>query len=309
MLIAIRQEKSYHKDVNVLEKVIGILFPVFAIVLVGYAIAKLLKPDFKPINRINMDVFCPALIFSSLVMMKPDTTQLWLLVAAACAVLLPGLLMIPLTRMNKLSFKAWAPPQMFRNSGNLAIPLFGYTFGESAMGAAVLLFVVATTLHITLGMALLSNKESLSLKQLFKTPLLLATLAALAFNLLNIPVWLPLYEATHLLGQASIPVMLLSLGAQMVNLHKSGIRVGLMTTLFSLTTGAISFAVIYCFLPLPHQQLQMMVLFTMLPPAVMNFLFAERFNIEPENVASMVLFGNFFAIITLPLLLWIALAI
>ena len=54
-----------------LEKVIGILFPVFAIVLVGYAIAKLLKPDFKPINRINMDVFCPALIFSSLVMMKP----------------------------------------------------------------------------------------------------------------------------------------------------------------------------------------------------------------------------------------------
>ncbi|MGF1868784.1 AEC family transporter [Photobacterium indicum] len=292
-----------------LEKVIGILFPVFAIVLVGYAIAKLLKPDFKPINRINMDVFCPALIFSSLVMMKPDTTQLWLLVAAACAVLLPGLLMIPLTRMNKLSFKAWAPPQMFRNSGNLAIPLFGYTFGESAMGAAVLLFVVATTLHITLGMALLSNKESLSLKQLFKTPLLLATLAALAFNLLNIPIWQPLYEATHLLGQASIPVMLLSLGTQMVNLHKSGIRVGLMTTLFSLTTGAISFAVIYFFLPLPHQQLQMMVLFTMLPPAVMNFLFAERFNIEPENVASMVLFGNFFAIITLPLLLWIALAI
>ena len=82
-----------------------------------------------------------------------------------------------------------------------------------------------------------------------------------------------------------------------------------MTTLFSLATGAISFAFIYFFLPLPQQQLQMMVLFTMLPPAVMNFLFAERFNIEPENVASMVLFGNFFAIITLPFLLWIALAI
>ncbi|MGF1757672.1 AEC family transporter [Photobacterium sagamiensis] len=291
------------------EKVVGILFPVFAIVLVGYAISKRLKPDFKPINRINMDVFVPALIFSSLVNMKLDTSQVSLLTAAVCAVIMPGLLMIALCRINKITFKAWAPPQMFRNSGNLAIPLFSYTFGETAMGAAVLLFVVSTTLHITVGMALLSNKGTLSIKQLFKTPLLLATLAALAVNLLDISVWKPLYEATHLLGQASIPVMLLSLGAQMINLRLTGLRTGLMTTLFSLGTGAITFAMIYIFIPLPHQQLQMMVLFTMLPPAVMNYLFAERFNVEPTNVASMVLFGNFFAIITLPILLWAALAI
>lgn len=291
------------------EKVIGILFPVFAIVFVGYVISKRLKPDFKPINRINMDVFVPALIFSSLVTMKLDTAQVSLLTAAVCAVIFPGLLMIALCRINKITFKAWAPPQMFRNSGNLAIPLFSYTFGETAMGAAVLLFVVSTTLHITVGMALLSNKESLSIKQLIKTPLLLATLAALAVNLLDMPIWKPFYEATHLLGQASIPVMLLSLGSQMINLRLAGLRTGLMTTLFSLSTGAITFAMIYFFIPLPHQQLQMMVLFTMLPPAVMNYLFAERFNVEPTNVASMVLFGNFFAIITLPILLWAALAI
>ncbi|MGF1729782.1 AEC family transporter [Photobacterium kasasachensis] len=291
------------------EKVIGILFPVFAIVLIGYVISRHLKPDFKPINRINMDVFVPALIFSSLVTMKPDTTQVTLLAAATCAVLLPGLLMFALCRFRKITFKAWGPPQMFRNSGNLAIPLFSYTFGDTAIGSAVLLFVVSTTLHITVGMALLSKKGPLSLQQLLKTPLLLATLAALAFNLLEIPVWRPVYEATQLLGQASIPVMLLSLGAQMVNLRMAGLRIGLMTTLFSLGTGAITFAVIYLFIPLPHQQLQMMVLFTMLPPAVMNYLFAERFNVEPTNVASMVLFGNFFAVVTLPVLLWGALAL
>ncbi|MEF1262481.1 AEC family transporter, partial [Vibrio harveyi] len=62
-------------------------------------------------------------------------------------------------------------------------------------------------------------------------------------------------------------------------------------------------------IPLPIMQLQMMVLFTMLPPAVMNYLFAERLNIEPLNVASMVLFGNFLSIITLPLLLTFALSL
>lgn len=55
--------------------------------------------------------------------------------------------------------------------------------------------------------------------------------------------------------------------------------------------------------------MKMMVLFTMLPAAVMNYLFAERFHIEPEKVASIVLFGNFFSILTLPVLLGFALSL
>ncbi len=292
-----------------LEKVIGILFPVFAIAFVGYVICRVFNPDFKPINRINIDVFVPALIFSSLTTMKPDVSQLSMLFAAITAVVLPGILMYPVCKVSKITFKAWAPPQMFRNSGNLAIPLFAYTFGDSAISSAVLLFVVSATLHTSLGMALLSDKGSLSMKHLFKTPLFIATFSALAFSFFDIPVWTPLYEATSLLGQAAVPVMLLSLGSQMINLRLSGIRIGLLTTLFSLSSGAITFAVIYFFIPLPQLQMQMMVLFTMLPPAVMNYLFAEKYNVEPDHVASMVLFGNFFAVITLPILLWIALAI
>lgn len=126
-------------------------------------------------------------------------------------------------------------------------------------------------------------------------------------NVLGITVWKPLYEATSLLGQAAVPVMLISLGSQMINLKLSGFKVGVISSLLSLATGAVSFLLIYYFIPLPTMQLQMMVLFTMLPPAVMNYLFAERFNIEPTNVASMVLFGNFFCLITLPILLTVAL--
>lgn len=58
-----------------LQQVIGILFPVFALVLVGFSVGRWLKPDFRPINRINMDTFTPALVFSSLVSMPLDTEQ------------------------------------------------------------------------------------------------------------------------------------------------------------------------------------------------------------------------------------------
>ncbi|WP_099607904.1 AEC family transporter [Vibrio coralliilyticus] len=290
-----------------LEQVIGILFPVFALVLVGFSVGRWLKPDFRPINRINMDAFTPALVFSSLVSMPLDTEQVPLLSATLIAVLLPGVLMIPICKLAGLRYKAWAPPHMFRNSGNLAIPLFTYTFGDTALASAVLLFVVSACIHVSLGLALLS--EGNPFKQVIRMPVFLAAFAAMVLNLSGIGVWEPLYEATALLGQAAVPVMLLSLGAQMCNMRLSGLRVGIFCTLQSLATGAAAFWVIYTFIPLPAMQLQMMVLFTMLPPAVMNYMFAERFNIEPNRVASMVLFGNFFSILTLPLLLTFALSL
>jgi predicted permease len=289
------------------EQVVGILFPVFALVIVGFSVGRWLKPDFRPINRINMDTFTPALVFSSLVSMPLDTKQLPLLSASLIAVLLPGAIMLVWCRISGLNFKAWAPPHMFRNSGNLAIPLFTYTFGDTALAPAVLLFVVSACIHISLGLALLSDGNPF--KQIIRMPIFLAAVGALALNLSSIGVWKPLYDATALLGQAAVPVMLLSLGAQMCNMRLSGLRVGVSCTLQSLVTGAISFALIYWLIPLPTMQLQMMVLFTMLPPAVMNYLFAERFNVEPVKVASMVLFGNFFSLLTLPLLLAFALSL
>lgn len=287
------------------EQVVNILFPVIALVGVGFMIGRWQKPDFRPINRINMDAFVPALVFSSLATMPLDTQQLPLIAASLVAVLIPALLMIPICLMMKINYKAWAPLHMFRNSGNLAIPLFTYTFGESALGSAVLLFVVSACLHISLGLALLSKGNPF--KQIISTPLFIAAAIAMTLNVSGITVWKPFYEATSLLGQAAVPVMLISLGSQMINLKLSGFKVGAISSLLSLATGAVSFLLIYYFIPLPTMQLQMMVLFTMLPPAVMNYLFAERFNIEPTNVASMVLFGNFFCLITLPILLTVAL--
>jgi Predicted permeases len=288
------------------ELVIGILFPLFSLVLAGFCIARWMNIELRPISRLNMDVFIPALVFASVSTMPLDTTKVPLLSAALLAILVPGLLMWPLCRILKLNYKAWTPPFMFRNSGNFAILLFTYTFGEKAMASAVLLFVVSTCAHVSLGLAILSKENPL--KQVIQMPIFLAAALALALNLSHTGVWHPLHEATSLLGQTAVPIMLLSLGSQMRHMRFSGLKIGLACTLLSLVTGGITFAIIYTFIPLTTMHLQMMLLFSMLPPAVMNYLFAERLEIEPFKVASMVLFGNFLSLFTLPVLLTIALS-
>lgn len=47
----------------------------------------------------------------------------------------------------------------------------------------------------------------------------------------------------------------------------------------------------------------MLLVFGALQPAVLNFLFAERYKQEPQRVASIVLIGNIAALIFLPLAL------
>ncbi|MDD1792297.1 AEC family transporter [Enterovibrio sp. ZSDZ42] len=290
-----------------LEKVVSILFPVFAVVVAGFFVGKGFRPDMRHINRINIDLMVPCLVFTTLSVMPMGGEQNALFIAAVIAVLLPGILMIPVSKLLNISYKTWAPPQMFRNSGNLAIPLFGYAFGASAEAPAILLFVVSMMLHITVGLALLSNSEY-RFYQIFKMPILIAALLALIFNFSGIEVWKPLNDGMVLIGSAAVPVMLISLGVQLTAIQWSGLGVGLLSTALSLATGAASFAVIYFFVPLPPEHLRMMLLFAMLPPAVMNFLFAERFHVGPDKVASMVLFGNFLTVITLPALLYAAFA-
>ena len=289
------------------ELVIGILFPLFSLVAMGYGIGRWIQMDFRPINRINMDMFLPALVFSSVGTMPLDMTQVPLLSASLIAIFIPGLLMVPICRLLKLPYKVWAPPHMFRNSGNLAIPLFTYTFGEAAIAPAVLLLVVSVCTHVSLGLTLVSKGNPL--KQVVRMPMFIAAIVALILNLTDIGIWEPLYDATALLGQTAVPIMLLSLGTQMCNMRLSGLKVGLLCTLQSLATGAVTFGIIYMLIPLPTMHLQMMLLFSMLPPAVMNYLLAERFGLEPAKVASMVLFGNFLSIVTLPVLLTIALSL
>jgi len=50
-----------------------------------------------------------------------------------------------------------------------------------------------------------------------------------------------------------------------------------------------------------------LLLFAALPPAVMQFLLAERYHQEPEKVAAMILLGNALALVFVPLALALAL--
>src|SRR5690625_4469315 len=115
-----------------LQTIINIVLPVFAIIGVGTAWGKLNRPDLALVNRLNMDIFVPAL--SSAVLASKDfqvTAYQQLALRAALVILVSSLLCWPLARLLKVDAKSYVPPMMFNNTGNMGITLLSLAFGEA----------------------------------------------------------------------------------------------------------------------------------------------------------------------------------
>jgi hypothetical protein len=81
-------------------------------------------------------------------------------------------------------------------------------------------------------------------------------------------------------------------------------QIGTMGALICPLSGLIIGFLYLQLVPLASEQVSMLLLFSALPPAVLNFLVAERFNQEPQKVASIVLIANFASILVIPAVLW-----
>jgi predicted permease len=104
-----------------------------------------------------------------------------------------------------------------------------------------------------------------------------------------------------------VPLLLFSLGVRMTGVSFAEWKLATGAAILRPVLGmAIAYGVVQL-LGLSGQQAAMLIVFGALPPAVLNFLFAERYKQEPERVASIVLIGNLFALLWLPVALAVVL--
>ncbi len=287
-------------------RLFGIIFPVFAIVAVGYLYSRWRQPDMTAANQINMTVLLPALIFHVL---SGKDFQLdaygWLALGGVAVVLGSGLLALLVAKAARLSYKTFVPPMMFTNSGNIGLPLAVFAFGEAALPAVVVLFLVENGLHFTLGTWLMDHRAPLY--KVLIQPIVAATLIGIAFSLFRWDAPTPVRETVNLLGQASIPLLLFALGTRLTRIDFTEWRIGVLGAVLCPLTGVAMVLLVRPFLDLTPLQASLLLVFGALPPAVLNYLVAEQYRQEPGKVASIVLIGNLAGFISLPIALAFAL--
>ena len=285
-----------------LPRIIAILFPLFAIVAVGFVVGRRMRPDLSHANKLNMDVFVPALVFAALASkpFRPEN-DIPLLLATLVLVVGSGLAGWALARALGIAPKTLVPPVMFNNCGNLGLPLAVLAFGEQALAPAVVMFMVSNLMHFSFGAWLLDH--NVRLVTLWKVPSVLATFAGLAVGMSGLALWAPLLTAIRMLGEISIPLMLFALGVRLSDSRMTAIGLGVLGAVARPVIGMAIAAALLVVMDFPPQQQALVLTFGALPPAVLNYIFAERYHQEPDKVASMVLIGNLAAVVFLPIAL------
>ncbi len=284
-------------------QIFSIIFPVVAIVLVGYFYATKFQPNMETANTINMNIFLPALMFSVLSKESFQIQNYQLLAISGVIVILgSGILAWVVAKALNINIKTFVPPMMFNNTGNIGLPLAVLAFGEIALGAAVVLFAIEMLLHFTFGAYILSKNANFM--SIFRSPILIATLAGLSINILDFELWLPFTQMIDLLGQAAIPLLLFTLGTRLIGINFGDWKLGVLGSFLCPLSGLAIALMVVQFFDFETLHYQQLILFSVLPPAVLNHMMAEKYQQQPETVASIVMIGNIGSLIVLPIALY-----
>ena len=279
-----------------------VLFPIFILISIGYVYAKDNHINMEFANRMNMEIFIPALLIDALSRQNFSLFDYQsLALAGVFVVLFSGVLAWAFAKVFKLSIPMFVPSMMFNNCGNMGLPLAVLAFGEEALSAAVIVFLVSNLFHFTLGTYIVGGK--ISWWNLLKMPVNIATIIGLTISLTKWNVPDVIHTPVEMLAQVAIPLMLVSLGVRMTQVDLSAWRIGVIGAILCPLFSVIAAFLILLVLPLEPIQRTQLLLFAALPPAVLNYMFAEKYQQQPTEVASMVVVGNALSIFVLSLML------
>nr|WP_297460973.1 AEC family transporter [uncultured Halomonas sp.] len=285
-----------------LAKILSTLLPVFLIAGCGTLYGRFRTPDIRGLNTLSMELFVPMLVFAVLADRQAPLQEYARLAFAVTVIVLgSGLLLWPLAKLLKLNLRTFLPPMMFNNTGNMGLPLLVLAFGEAALPAAVVVFIIEMLLHFSVGLYILNPRTSLW--RMLRMPIVLASLAGLGVNLIGVPLPGWLLEAMNMLGGVSIPLMLFALGVRMLEVDFSDWKTGVLGAIACPASGLILAWPLIAWLDLQGLQAAALWVFAALPPAVLNYLLAEQFRQEPHKVASLVLIGNLGSLIVMPIVM------
>lgn len=291
----------------------SILLPDFMLILFGFVIIRITNwgnEFWIGMEKLVYYVLFPALLFYSTSRTPLDfaaTGKLLQVALAACFTgIFLGWLAKPLFKPGPMIFESGVQTA-FRFNSYLALAAANRLAGDQGTSMMALIIGFAVPLCNMAAVHALVHRGGGLLKELAKNPLLLATAGGVIFNLLGLRV--PELAGAFLsrLGNASIALGLIMVGA---GLKLSGLQnaKGIASYFIAVKLLAVPACayVLGKMLELPPLQLQIAVTFAALPTASSAYVLATRMGGNGPLVAFLISAGTLISLLSLPL--WLILA-
>ncbi|MFC6731920.1 MULTISPECIES: AEC family transporter [unclassified Haladaptatus] len=201
------------------------ILPIVSLAGLGFLLGRVKDVDTGPLNTVVVYILAPALVFHSLATTTLGGDTL-VRVVGGVAVYLVAMVVIGeavgrLFGRSEPLLSALVLVSAFPNSGNYGIPVAEFAFGATGRSTAVLFLAAQSVLIYTVGVYIASRsggKDGFAgVKRVLRIPLVYAVIAALAVRYLGVvpPAETTAMTTLKLVGDSSIPLMLLILGIQL----------------------------------------------------------------------------------------------
>lgn len=279
------------------------LAPLFAAIGVGYVWARLKRPyNTELISGLVTNIGAPCLVFGALSSLQLSARAIRDIAGAAafglvlCAVL--GLLAL---RVWNLPLRTYLPPLIFGNVGNMGLAICFFAFGKEGLALAIVFYAVISVTMFTLGTWLWSGASHPAV--LLRVPVVYAVVLGILASLLHwqVPDWID--GTVNLIGQFTIPLMLITLGVSLARLKIQSLRRVTTVAVLRLAMGFGVGVFLAEMLGLRGAARGVVIIQSTMPAAVFNYLFSARYNREPQEVAGVVVASTLLSLLTLPALL------
>jgi predicted permease len=292
-----------------LMQMFDILGPIVIITAIGYLMGKSSAGlDTKSLSSMVLLVATPALIFHTLTSLDVSLFTIRTMAGAALlCISLAGVMGFLLLVLVGGPVRSFLPPLMLPNSGNMGLPLVVLTFGSEGMKLGVAYFFVVALVQHSVGLSIYAG--SIRLSAMLRQPLLSSVAAVLVVTWTGIPVPRVVSVTTEMLGGMMVPAMLMLLGTSLATLKVTDFRPALLVAAGRLSLGVISAFLVIFILGLDGLTAGVVFLLATMPTAVVNYVYAERFQHNPRQVAGSVVASTLVTFACLPVLLWTALEI
>jgi predicted permease len=289
-----------------------LILPNFVLILIGLVLAR--RFDFgrdfwDGLEKLVYYVLFPALLFRSLATAKIDFESTGMLVFAALLFTLAGFVLSvaagPLFALDR-KLLATGSQCGYRFNTYVGLAIAGSVYGTPGVALAALLLGTMIPLANFLAVAMLAAHGKRGfLHELATHPLLVSSLAGLAWNALDLPLAGFADQTLNLLAITALPAGLLAVGAAMrlepgqgpIAAHAWWLAVKLLAVpaVAWLLAGAFGFT---------GMEARVLLLCAALPTASNAYILAVRMTGDGRAVAAQITFGTVLAMLTIPA--WLA---
>lgn len=279
----------------------------FAVIALGFIFQKKIGFDQKSINDVLIYVLAPALTFSSIYSQKFVFDEFSSLAFAyVFIILISGIAAIAIFKFIGHKKEGMLLPAMFMNSGYLGFPVALFALGELGLQKAILFDAVGTLMNFTLGVFIVQGSAlhwRERVEGIFKIPLVYAIALGMALNYFTVPVPATLVDMLKMIGSATIPLALISLGGRLATLKVGNLRIPAAALFARFILGSAAAIFFIKAFNLSGIVASVILLISVMPPAVNSYVLNEKFNNDPENAATAVLIGTIISVVPIAIVL------